>query len=76
LGAVLQNWAVALAPLIYLAFINALQGVQYVFLLIFTAFLSLKLPQILKEEISRKIISQKIIAILLIGGGLAILACK
>lgn len=73
---VLQNFALFLAPLTYVAIINALQGIQYVFLLILTIILSLKLPQILKEEISKKIIFQKIIAILLIGGGLAILTLK
>jgi len=73
---ILQNWAIALAPLAYVAIVNALQGVQYVFLLIFTIFLSLKLPQIVKEEISRKIIMQKIFAILLIGVGLGILSFK
>jgi drug/metabolite transporter (DMT)-like permease len=71
---ILQNWAIALAPLVSVAIINALQGIQYVFLLIFTVLLSLKFPQILKEEISREVIFQKIIAILLIGGGLALLA--
>lgn len=71
---ILQNWAIALAPLVCVAIINALQGVQYVFLLMFAASLSLKFPKILKEEISREIIFQKIIAILLIGGGLALLA--
>jgi hypothetical protein len=73
---ILQNWAIALAPLIYIAVINALQGVQYVFLLILTVLISLKFPKILKEEISRKILIQKIFAILLIVGGLAILALK
>ncbi|MFH1575395.1 MAG: hypothetical protein ABIB55_00415 [Candidatus Nealsonbacteria bacterium] len=73
---ILQNWAIALAPLAYIAFINALQGVQYVFLLAFAALLSLKFPQILKEEVSKGVIFQKIIAILLIGGGLWILAVK
>lgn len=71
---ILQNWAIFLAPLAFLAIINALQGVQYVFLLIFAVLLSLKFPQILKEEISREIIFQKVVAILLIGGGLVILA--
>lgn len=75
-GAVLQNWAIALAPLVYVAFINSLQGIQYVFLLIFTMLFSFKLPKILKEEISKGIILQKIIAILLIGGGLVLLAIK
>ncbi len=73
-GNILQNWAVALAPLSYIAFINALQGIQYLFLLIFAVFLSLKFPEILKEETSKEILLQKIIAILLIGGGLVLLA--
>ena len=65
---ILQNWAVALVPLTYVAFINALQGIQYAFLLIFTIFFSFKFPQILKEEITKQVLLQKIIAILLIGG--------
>ena len=70
---ILQNLAFALVPLAYLAVVNALQGIQYVFLLIFTAVLSVKFPQVLKEEISKKIILQKAAAVLLIGGGLALL---
>jgi len=70
---ILQNWAVYLAPLAFVAIINALQGIQYVFLLIFTIFLSLKFPWFLKEKISLKILLQKIFAILLIGAGLALL---
>jgi len=73
---ILQNWAIALSPLIYVAIINALQGVQYMFLLMFAVLLSLKFPRILKEEISRGILLQKILAILLIGAGLALLAFK
>ena len=73
---IMQNWAIALAPLAYVAVINALQGVQYVFLFIFTIFLSLKFPEILKEEISKKIILQKVLAILLIGIGLVLLVYK
>ena len=73
---ILQNWAIALAPLMYVAFINALQGVQYAFLLIFAVLLSWRFPQILKEEIAKEVIFQKIIAILLISFGLAILAFK
>ena len=70
---ILQNWAIALAPLGFLAFINALEGTKYLFLLIFTILFALKFPKILKEEISRKILFQKILAILLIGGGLVLL---
>lgn len=73
---ILQNWAIALAPLAFVAMVSALAGTQYVFLLIFAVLLSLKFPQILKEEISREVIFQKLFAILLIGGGLAILALK
>lgn len=72
-ASVLQNFAIALAPIIYIPIINALQGVQYVFLLIFAIFISWKFPRILKEEISKKIIFQKILAILLIGIGLVLL---
>jgi drug/metabolite transporter (DMT)-like permease len=71
---ILQNWSIYLAPLLYVAFINALQGVQYVFLLIFSIILSLKFPGFVKEEISKKTILWKILAILAIAGGLAILA--
>jgi len=73
---ILQNWAIALAPLVYIAFVNALQGIQYAFLLILTVFLSWKFPKILKERVSKDIILQKVAAILLIGAGLAILALK
>lgn len=73
-GFILQNWAIALVPLAFLPFINALEGTKYVFLLIFAILLSLKFPQILKEEISKKVLLQKISAILLIGGGLVLLA--
>lgn len=73
---ILQNWAIALAPLAFVPIVSALQGTQYVFLLLFAVFLSLKFPQIMREEISRKTLLQKIAAILLIGAGLVILAIK
>ncbi len=73
---ILQNWAIALAGLSYLAIINALQGTEYVFLLIFTFIISLRFPQILKEKFSTKIIIQKVIATLIIGAGLVLFALK
>lgn len=73
---ILQNWALALAPLAYIAVINALQGVQYIFLLILTILISLKFPQIIKEEISKRVILQKGLVMLLIVAGLAFLAFK
>jgi drug/metabolite transporter (DMT)-like permease len=76
LAIILQNWAIALAPLAYIAVINALQGTQYVFLLIFALIISFKFPQIIKEEASKEIIIQKVMAILLIGSGLFVLSFK
>ena len=73
---ILQNWAIALAPLAYVAFINALQGVQYAFLLVLSVFISWKFPSILKESLSKRIIIQRVIAILLIVFGMALLAIK
>lgn len=72
-GAILQNLAIALAGLSFLPIINALQGTEYVFLFGFTALLSFKFPRVLKEEFSKKVIAQKMIAIFLIGIGLILL---
>ena len=41
---VLQNWAIALAPLAFLGIINALEGIKFVFVLIFATILSVKFP--------------------------------
>ena len=73
-SAILQNWAIFLAPLALVPVIHALSGTQYVFLFIFSVFLSLKFPKILKEEVSREVVLQKIVAIMLIGGGLVLLS--
>lgn len=76
LGAIFQNLAIALAPVAYVPFVNALQGIQYIFLLIFITVFSFKAPEILREEISKLIFFQKLIAILLISVGLALFALK
>ncbi len=73
-GAILQNWAIALAGVAYVSIVVALQGVQYFFIFIFALLLSWRFPEILNEGRGKKIIAQKITAILLIGAGLAILA--
>lgn len=70
-GFILLNYAIFLGSV---SLVNALQGVQYLFLLILSVFLSKKFPQILEEQIGRKILFQKIIAILFIASGLLILA--
>ncbi|MFH1192615.1 MAG: hypothetical protein V1655_04040 [bacterium] len=73
-AAILQNWAIALAGVSFVSVVIALQGVQYLFLFFLALLLSWKFPEILKEETSKKIIMQKIISILLICVGLAMLA--
>lgn len=71
---VLQNLAIFLAPLSFLAFINALEGIKYVFILVLTIIFSLRFPQILFEKISRQVLGQKFFAVVLIITGLIILA--
>lgn len=69
----LQSFAIYLAPVIFLATINSLRGVQYVSLFLLTLFVSLFYPKILKEEITPKVVIQKIISVVFIASGLAIL---
>lgn len=75
-SAFLQNWAIALVPVSFLAFVNALEGIKYLFILIFVILLSLKFPDIFKEESSKKAVLEKVLAILLISAGLTLLALR
>lgn len=69
IGFIFLNYAISIGtPTI----VNALQGVQYGFIFLATILLGNKIPQ-LKERLSRPIVIQKIIAILLIVIGLFIL---
>ncbi|OGZ78731.1 MAG: hypothetical protein A2528_00240 [Candidatus Staskawiczbacteria bacterium RIFOXYD2_FULL_37_9] len=70
---VLQSFAIFLAPVAFLPILNSLRGIQYIFLFLIVLFFSVFLPKILKEEISGKIILQKIVSIILIAAGLAFL---
>ena len=67
LGFFLQNYAISLGSV---ALVNSLQGVQYVFLLILASFFTIFYPKVIKEKISKFIILQKLIAIILITIGL------
>ncbi len=71
LAFILLNYAIFLGSV---TLVNSFQGIQYAFLLIVALFLSKKFPQILKEQISRGMILQKIMAISFIVLGLGILA--
>lgn len=73
LGVFFQFQAIFLAKPGQVPLISALEGTRYVFLLFFVYLLSSWNPKILKEEIGRTTLFQKIFAILLIGLGLIIL---
>jgi len=71
---ILQSLAIYLAPIMYLAFINAMEGIRYVFILIFIIILSSKFPKILSEKMTKPILLKKISAILLIITGIIMLS--
>ncbi len=71
LGFILQNYAVYLGPV---AIVNALQGVQYAWIIILGVIVSLAAPKILKEDISWPAIIQKLFAIGAISVGLYFLS--
>ena len=66
-GFILQNYAIFLGSV---ALVNALQGVQYAFLLIISTGLALLAPKLLKETFSWRIFSQKLLAVIIIAFGL------
>lgn len=70
-GFILLNFGIYLGNV---SLANALQGIQYLFLLVLTIFLSKKLPGIVREKITLTAIIPKLIAILLIVLGLVVLA--
>lgn len=69
-GGFLQNYAVSLGSV---SVVNALQGIQFVFLLMLTSFFSIYFPKVLKEKITAEIMLLKIIAIAIISCGLYLL---
>ena len=70
----LQSFSVSLAPQASVPVINAMAGVQYVFLLLFSTIISFFFPGMIKEKTDAHSIIQKLIAIMLIMIGLAIFA--
>ncbi|WKZ24837.1 MAG: hypothetical protein QY321_00150 [Patescibacteria group bacterium] len=68
---IMLNWAVSLADNVSL--VNALQGVQYAFLLGIVIVLSRKYPNILSEENNRGVMIQKFIGVVLVSLGLYLL---
>lgn len=66
-GFILQNYAIFLGSVVL---VNALQGMQYAFLLIISAGLALLSPKLLRETFSWRIVLQKTAAVAIIGFGL------
>jgi drug/metabolite transporter (DMT)-like permease len=70
----LLNWVISIVSISLVAIVNAMQGMENVFLFIFSIMLSKKFPLIFQEDLAFRTILQKVSAILLIGSGLAILS--
>jgi len=70
---ILQSFSISIAPIAYLAIMNSMKGIQYVFLFLMVVFVSCFMPKVLKEEMSKSVILQKIVSIIIIVLGLAIL---
>jgi len=66
-GLLLQNWAIALGSV---TVVNALQGVQYVAVLLMAWLVSVKWSWLFKEEMNRVARGQKVAGIILISVGL------
>jgi drug/metabolite transporter (DMT)-like permease len=69
-GFILQNYAIFLGTV---SLVNALQGVQYAFLLVISAVLAASRPKLLKEDFSWRSSLQKGAAVVLVGLGLYLL---
>src|SRR5690606_27976127 len=67
---ILLNYAISLGSV---AIVNALQGAQYVFLLLIALLLADKYPKVLREELSGSILLQKFLGVVFIGFGLWLL---
>ncbi len=67
---IMLNWAISIGNV---ALISSLQGTQYVFLILLVIFLSTRFPKILKEELGRGVMLQKIMGTAMIVIGLYML---
>ncbi|MFA6551698.1 MAG: EamA family transporter [Patescibacteria group bacterium] len=67
---ILINYAISLGNV---ALVNALQGAQYLFLIVIVLFLSKSYPDVLKEEMDKTVLTQKLIGVMMVGVGLYLL---
>lgn len=71
LGFILQNFAISLASV---SLVNALQGVQYLFVIIVVAVASRFKPELLGEKITKRVVVEKLTAVVIVTVGIALLA--
>lgn len=67
---ILINYAISLGSV---TIVNALQGVQYVFVFLFVVLISLLSPRSIHENITKTVLLQKLFAILMISFGIVLL---
>jgi len=67
---IMLNWAISLGNV---AMINALQGIQYLFLFVIVLIVSARFPKTLNENLGAGVLMQKIIGVVLISLGLYML---
>ncbi|MFA6171462.1 MAG: EamA family transporter [Patescibacteria group bacterium] len=70
LAFIMLNWAISLGNV---ALVNALQGVQYLFFILFAVIISARFPKVFKEELGKEVLIQKLIGVGLVSLGLYIL---
>lgn len=73
IGIFLQSYAISLVPVVFLATLNALKGVQYVFLIFLTFIISTFYSKFLKEDFEKKVFIRKIVSVIVISLGIALL---
>jgi drug/metabolite transporter (DMT)-like permease len=70
LAFIMLNWAISMGSV---AIVNALQGVQYIFLILMVLFLSKRFPKLMQEEMGGGVMLQKTMGALLVCIGLYML---
>lgn len=70
LSFILINYAISLASV---TLVNVLQGVQYAFVFVLVLLLMPRFPKLLKEQLKTAIIIQRVISVIIIGAGIALI---
>lgn len=71
IGFILQNVAISKGSV---SLVNAMQGVQYVFVIVLAGLLAKRFPSLIQETVSKRIIVAKLTGVVVIGVGLVLIA--